>query len=67
MNQNKSRATNIKKRSISCLRSIINLDDINVKVILILDKEDLNHSIGYKTPYNIKPILFHLFFYHRYI
>lgn len=62
MNQYKSRAPNIKKRSIYYLRNFINIDDINVKFTLILNKEDLKHYIRYKTSYNIKPILFYLFF-----
>lgn len=45
MNQNKSRAPNIKKRSIYYLRNFINIDDINVKFTLILNKEDLKHYI----------------------
>ena len=45
MNKNKSRAPNIKKRSIYYLRNFINIDDINVKFTLILNKEDLKHYI----------------------
>ena len=62
MNQNKSRAPNIKKRSIYYLRNFINIDDINVKFTLILNKEDLKHYIRYKTSYNIKPIYLTLVF-----